>query len=249
MVGIFVLLWGLILGLIVGSTSVGTGLIGTPALMFLFGLPPLYAVGTMSVAGTVMMTSGAVKHFKKGFLLAKIALPFMITSFPTAFVTGLYGQQINDVIPLKWIMGFLIIASSVFLLTRLLVKEKEIEDFQVQPWQVAFSPVLGILSGFLMGATSISGSIILLAFLIVLKLPERYAVGTASIVAGLTLAVSSVAHIISHNVDYHILIPLIPGVIGGAYGGAHLSHKIPVKVIRFALIIILLGAGVGLFFK
>ncbi|WP_028975092.1 sulfite exporter TauE/SafE family protein [Spirochaeta cellobiosiphila] len=246
---LLVLLWGIFLGMIVGSTAVGTGLIGTPSLIFLFHLEPLMAIGTMSVAGTVMMISGALKHYKNGYLQPKIAIPFMITSFPVAFFTGLHGKVVNEYLPLSIIMGVLIIGSSLFLIIRLFRKNEEDASFSIQNWQIIASPLLGVITGFLMGATSISGSIILLSFLIILRLPERFAVGTASIVAGLTLGISSIAHIMSSHVDYSIALPLIPGVVGGAYLGAHLSQKIPVKVIQILLIIILIGAGIAILLK
>ncbi len=242
-------LWGLFVGLMVGFTAIGNGLIGTPGLILLFGLSPLTAVGTIALSGFITMLTSTIQHLKKGNINLRIALPFSVTALPVSFFCALYADEINDILPLRVIIGVVIILSTILLTFKFLIMKSPERDPEVKKWQVVLTPFLGLLLGTLMGATSISGSIIVIAFLIILKLPTPMAIGTTSFVAAISLFVASLAHIQQGHIDWFALAGLVPGVIVGVLLGVHFIDKVPRQALRISILMILVLAGISVIFK
>ncbi len=242
-------LWGIAVGLVVGFTAVGTGLLGTPGLIILFGLDPVVAVGTMSVAAVVMMGAGAAAHWRERNIQVSIALLFLVTAVPASYTAARFARVINEVIPLKTVVGIMIVLSVVLLFYRFVIMRPRPRELHVTTAHLVAAPFLGLVLGSLMGATSISGSIIVISFLLLLKLPAPYAVGSTTLVSTVSLIFSSIAHLQSGNVDGTILLGLIPGVFVGSTIGARFVNRVPRQVLRMAILIILLAAGVMVFLR
>lgn len=240
-------LWGLFVGLIVGFTALGKGLLGVPGLIVLFGVPPVPAVGSMAIAGFLMMLSGAITHGRNGNILLRLAVLFSITAVPASYLTATYANQIGEVFPLETIIGVVIIISVLLLFYRYVIMRAKPRELSVDRWKLIASPFLGIVLGALMGATSISGSIIVIAFIMVLKLPSPHAVGTTSAVAAVSLLVASVAHLQQGNVDWIVVAGLTPGVLIGAALGARYVNLVPRQALRMVILVILFAAGLMVF--
>lgn len=235
--------WGLAVGAVVGFTAIGIGLLGTPGLIVLFGLDPVIAVGTMTVGGFLMMLSGTVQHYRAGNVVTSIALLFCVTAVPVSYLTARYARQINAVIPLRAVMGAVIMLSVALLFYRYIVMRSRPRVLSVEPWKLWLSPLLGALLGLMIGATSISGSILIIACILILRLPSPNAVGITSTVAAFSLLVASLAHIQQGNVAWHVLGGLIPGVLVGAAVGARYAARVPRQALRIAILVILGAAG------
>jgi uncharacterized protein len=240
-------LWGAIVGIIVGFTAVGTGLLGVSGLMIIFGLNPLIAVGTMGIAGFFLMLSGAVQHKKNGNIHIPVALMTAATAVPMAYLTAAFAEQINEVVPLRYILGGIIILSVLLLFYRYFIMKREESPFVYSTWKKFSAPVMGIILGSLMGVTSISGSILVVMFLLIMQMPAAMAVGTTSAVSAVSLLVAGVAHIQGGNIDWQAIMGLIPGALIGAAIGAKFSDRVPVKILRVGILVILLAAGVMIF--
>lgn len=236
--------WGLSVGLVVGFTAIGTGLLGTPGLIVLFGLDPVVAVGTMSVAGIIMMGSGAVAHYREGNVCFPVALLFLITAVPVSYVTARFARAINEIISLNVVVGFVILVSVVLLFYRYMIMQPHPRELEVKLIHLVVTPFLGLALGLLIGATSISGSIILIAFILLLQLPTPHAVGTTTVVSTISLLIASIAHLQSGNIDWSVLLGLVPGVFLGSFTGARFVNRVPRHVLRFAILVILFAAGI-----
>lgn len=239
--------WGIVIGLMVGFTAIGTGLLGTPGLIILFGLEPVTAVGTMSVAAIIMMGTGAVTHRREGNIHLPISLLFMVTAVPASYLSARYARSVNQYIPLTAIVGAVILISVALLFYRYVIMRPRPRELCVTPGQLVAAPFIGLVLGLLMGATSISGSIIILSFILLLKLPSPHAIGSTAFVSTVTLLVASIAHIQSGNIHWSGLIGLIPGVFVGAAAGARYVNRVPRDVLRIGILVILLGAGIMVF--
>ncbi len=83
----------------------------------------------------------------------------------------------------------------------------------------------------------------------VFRLTPRKVVGTDIVHAAILLSAAAAAHMVGGNVDYvlagNILIGSVPGVIAGS----QLSVKWPQGVLRTALALVLIAAGITLFSK
>ena len=237
-------LWGILVGLLVGFTAIGTALVGIPGLIVLFGMPPVLAVGTIAAAGFIMMLSGALQHYRHGNVVPPIALAFAATSVPATFLTARYAADIDAVFPLENTLAIVIVISVILLFHRYVILRPEPRVLEVPRWKLYLAPVLGLILGALMGATSISGSIIVIAFIMVLKLPSPQAVGTTTAVSMVSLGVATAAHISRANVDPPALVGLIPGMAIGAAVGARNVQRVPRQMLRIAILVILLVAAV-----
>jgi len=242
-------LWGLVIGLIVGFTAIGKGILGTPGLMILFGLKPVIAVGTMGLAGVVMMLSSVVAHVKEKNIEWRIAGLFSIAAIPASYLSAHKADAINEVLPLKMVVGVVILISVALLFYRYVIMKPSPRELEVRKWHLCIAPFLGVILGAFMGATSISGSIIVIAFLLILKLPSPIAIGTTSVVAAVSLAVAAFAHISEMHIDWNAFIGLVPGVILGGAIGAEYVRKVPRQVLRYAILVILVVAGVVVLLK
>jgi len=244
------ILWGLIIGLVVGMTAIGTGLLGSPGLILLFGVSPVTAVGTMGLAGVVMMTTGVMTHFKHRNVHLKTALLFALTSIPASWLTATRADQLNELFPLKNIISIILILSVILLGIRFYVLKPNLdEDWTFKTKHYFIIPLIGLILGSVIGATSISGSIVLISFILLLKLPNKLAVGTTSAVSAVTLALASVAHISENHIDWIIFLCLFPGVMTGAWLGAKLAHRIHGKLLRNIIMGILVVAGIAVVLK
>ena len=235
--------WGTLVGLLVGFTAIGTALIGVPGLIVLFGTPPVLAVGTIAAAGFIMMLSGALQHYRHGNVVAPIALAFAVTSVPAAYSTARFAADIDAVFPLENTLAIVIVISVIVLFHRYVIVRPQPRVLELPRWKLYLAPVLGLMLGALMGATSISGSIIVIAFIMVLKLPSPLAVGTTTAVSMVSLGVATAAHVSQANVDLPALAGLIPGMAIGAAVGARNAKRVPRQLLRIAILVILLIAA------
>ena len=242
-------LWGLIVGLTVGFTSIGTGLLGTPGLIIIFNLDPVTAVGTMGITGFILMLSSVIQHLREKNVEIRTALLFSLMAVPASYFAAFNAEKINTILPLKNIIGFIIIFSTSFLFYRYVLMKNKIVELELPNWKLIASPFIGIIMGLLMGATSISGSIILLSLIIFLKFPGRIAVGTASAIACLSLAIAAAAHLQGGHINIQAAGGLIPGVIIGGTIGSKFVSKVPQNILRYAILIILVFAGIMVFLK
>lgn len=238
--------WGITVGLMVGFTAIGIGLLGTPGLIVLFGMDPVTAVGTMTVGGFLMMLSSSVQHYRAGNVVPWIAFSLAATAMPTSYLTARYAQEINAVIPLKSVMAFVLLLSTGLLFYRYVIMRPKPRPLEVARWKLLVAPLLGAGLGVLIGATSISGSILILACILILKLPSPHSVGITSVVAVVSLLVASVAHVQQANVAWGVLVGLLPGVLVGSGIGAFFAGRVPRQMLRIGILLVLVAAGIVL---
>jgi len=246
---IAMLFFGLFLGTVVGMTAIGTGLIGTSGLI-LFGVDKFQAVGTIGFAGVFLMLSSVLKHYKNKNVNIRTAVYFSITAFPMSFICAQYKEQLNGFINLKYVIATAILISVVTLVYKFFIcKKPDVVFFLSTTKSNVTSLILGVFIGFFIGATSISGSMIVISMMLILKMPEKLAIGTTSCIAIVSLIAASAAHISNGHVNWPIFFTFTPTVMVGGYFGAHMAHKMPQKPLRIIILSLLFIAAIVLFMK
>lgn len=172
-------LWGILVGVLVGFTAIGTVLIGIPGLIVLFGMLPVPAVGTIAAAGFIMMVSGARRHYRNRKGLVPIALAFAATSVSGVYFAVRFAADIDVVFPLEKVLAIVIVISVIILFHRYVILRPQPRVMNLTRWRLYQAPVLGPILGALMGG-SISRSIIVIALIMALKLPSPQAVGATT---------------------------------------------------------------------
>ena len=144
-------------------------------------------------------------------------------------------------------LGAVVLVSIPLLIYRYLKVKPGSARGEIGTGSLILSPVLGLVLGALMGATGVTGSITLIAFLLILKLPSPVAVGTTSFVGAVALLVASIAHISAGHVNWLAFAALVPGVMIGAFAGAHFVSRVPRNLLRYSVLGILAVAGILIF--
>jgi len=255
-----IVLFGLGVGFLVGTTGMGGGSLMTPLLIIVFGVQPVVAVGTDLAYAAVTKTVGGIKHLRQGTVKLDIVAWLALGSIPGA-VTGVYildqlraayGDGFDELV-LVLIASALLLTGSLVLIRALFSKnvaEQERDDFKLDLTHRATAVAVGLFVGVVLGITSAgSGVLIAIALILFFKLTPIKVVGTDVFHAALVLWAASLAHLVSGNIDIGLAGNILIGSIPGVWIGSHLAPRLPEAGLRPALAIVLLTSGLSLLAK
>lgn len=249
---------GFVVGLIVGVTGVGGGSLMTPLLVLVFGVSPATAVGTDLLYASLTKTLGGWVHSRNGTVDWKIVGLLSLGSIPAALLTiALLKFLALDEKTLRTLVTSVLSIALLLTATALLLKDwiKKIaqrEDGTVYQLHHRHLPVATIVTGVIVGAlvtvSSIGAGVLGTVALLFLypKLTAVKVVGTDIAHAVPLTAVAGMGHMALGTVDFVLLGSLLLGSLPGIYIGSHLSAKVPEKVLRPILAVMLLIIGVRL---
>jgi uncharacterized membrane protein YfcA len=253
------------IGIVVGLTGMGGGALMTPALVLFFGVPPLTAVSSDIVASAAMKPAGSWVHMRRGTVNWRLVRLLVIGSVPAAFLgvwgaTYLGADRDNVQHLIKTALGAVLVVAALGLAARAYMRLRERAqnaDASATPLpqdrpDVVARPVatiaVGAVGGLIVGLTSVgSGSLIIIALMLLYPaLKASQLVGTDLVQAVPLVVAAAAAHLMFGSVDWAITVPIIIGSIPGAYVGALVSSRASGGLVRRALAVILLAAGLKL---
>ncbi len=247
---------GLIVGFTVGLTGMGGGALMTPVLVLLFHVQPLAAVSSDLVASMIMKPVGATVHARRGTVNRQLVTWLVIGSVPTAFVGVLVlrslgnGQQVQDRIKVALGVALLLAATSIVAKAFVNLRKAHEEARPVTPLVVRPIPTLliGALGGIVVGMTSVgSGSLIIVMLLVLYPtLRANELVGTDLVQAVPLVASASIGHLLFGDFQLGLTTSLLIGAIPGVYVGARVSARANGRLIRRALVVVLMASGLKL---
>jgi hypothetical protein len=235
------ILTGIVLGLIIGLTGIGGGMLTTPVLTIFMGVPINTAVGTSLLFSAVTKIFASGIYIKRGLVCKKLTLLLASGSIPGAFLGSYafhcfldkYPAVAHKVIPA--FIVFMILASCIFSYYRMFSKSERIANFDIRNKPLLI-PIIGLVVGFDIGFTSVGAGVIVASILLALcpMNPSRI-IGT-DIVHGFILSIfAGGLHYSFGGVDTDILFKLLQGGIFGVILGSLISPYLPQKPFRFAL--------------
>ncbi|GAB7563083.1 sulfite exporter TauE/SafE family protein [Methylobacillus methanolivorans] len=254
------ILSGFAVGFLVGITGVGGGSLMTPLLVFLFGFKPVVAVGTDLLFAALTKTGGVWVHhgthksvdWKVVGLLSAGSLPVSVATIYVIKHLMAIGKEITGVI--TYSLGIALILTACALLIRSIImrnKQREVEEGTTSTGrftgktQVAATILTGMVLGALVTLSSVgAGALGTIAILLLYpKMSTLKVVGTDLAHAIPLTAIAGIGHWTLGHVDFTLLGSLLIGSLPGIWIGSHLSAKIPEKVLRpiLALILLLIG--------
>jgi uncharacterized membrane protein YfcA len=254
-----VILFGLGVGVLVGTTGIGGGSIMTPLLILVLGTKPVVAIGTDLVYAAITKTVGGWRHLRKGTVSLGVSAWLAVGSIPGSVggvvllhaLHRMWGDGFDDFV--LWAVAAALMLCGVATLGRaVLLRGVDGEtDEPVMDRRLKLSAVaLGLSIGFVLGVTSAgSGSLIAVGLILIFHMTPHRVVGTDVFHAAVLLWAASIGHIASGNVDYGLMLNLLAGSIPGVWIGTAWSGKIPQPVLRHALGIVLITASFGLMTK
>jgi len=243
------ILVGFAVGILIGLSGVGGGVLLLPVLIFGLRVPALVAVGSDALFNFFTKIPAGLLHFKKGTVRRKIVLALATGSVPGSicgvkllmYIRHIYGDGVNNFI--KSAVGVLLIVIPLLLLFQRRIEESVAHR---PPTAKSFAGMvaIGLVAGFLVGMTSVgSGSIIMMLLLLFYSFPPKVNVGTDIVHAVILTGVTGFLHFRLGNVDPGLVLSLLIGSIPGGLLGSHLATRVPMLWLRRILCALLLLTG------
>ncbi len=162
------ILVGFVVGVLIGLSGVGGGVLLLPVLIFGLRIPAIVAVGSDALFNFFTKVPASLLHLKKGTVRKKVVLALACGSIPGSIagvkllmhIRHLYGDGVNNFI--KSAVGVLLIVVPLLLLFQKRIEERVAHR---PPTMKGFAgmALIGLVAGFLVGMTSVgSGSIIMM---------------------------------------------------------------------------------------
>ncbi len=243
------ILVGFVVGVLIGLSGVGGGVLMLPVLIFGLRIPAIVAVGSDALFNFFTKIPAGLMHLKKGTVRRKVVLALAVGSIPGSicgvkllmYIRHLYGDGVNNFI--KSAVGVLLIV-----IPLLLLFQKKIEESvgSRPPTMKNFAgmALIGLIAGFLVGMTSVgSGSIIMMLLLLFYSFPPKVNVGTDIVHAIILTGVTGFMQFRLGNVDSGLVVSLLIGSIPGGLLGSHLATRVPMLWLRRILCALLLLTG------
>ncbi len=243
------ILVGFIVGVLIGLSGVGGGVLLLPVLIFGLKIPAIMAVGSDALFNFFTKVPASLLHLKKGTVKGKVVLALAIGSVPGSIcgvkllmhIRHLYGDGVNNFI--KSAIGLLLIIVPVLLLFQKRIEEKVSHRPPTMKGFAGMS-LIGLVAGFLVGMTSVgSGSIIMMLLLLFYSFPPKVNVGTDIVHAVILTGTTGFLHFRAGNVDPTLVITLLIGSVPGGLVGSHLATRLPMVWLRRLLCALLLITG------
>ena len=244
------ILVGFVVGILIGMTGVGGGVLMLPILIFGLGYSPIVAVGSDALFQFFTKIPAGLLHLKNGTVRRKVVLALAAGSIPGSYggvkllmyIRLVYGSTSLNVF-IKMAVGVLLIV-----IPTLLLLQKNIEDHIANrpPTMKGFAGmvVIGLTVGFIVGMTSVgSGSIIMMLLLLFYSFPPKINVGTDVVHAVILFGVTGWLQSKAGNVDPRLVVSLLIGSIPGGLLGSHLATRVPMLWLRRMLCALLLITG------
>ncbi|HEU4965215.1 MAG TPA: sulfite exporter TauE/SafE family protein [Bacilli bacterium] len=249
---------GFVVGLLIGLTGMGGGLVMTPMMIFLFGVNPTVAVGTDLLYASITKLFGAWQHWRQQTvdwavvkLLAQGSVPGALGGVLTMmFLQGAFHESVESIVGKT--LGFTYLLVALLMLWRFFRKPKQVEvraDGQPVPPRRKML-LLGVVAGYVVGLTSVGSGTLFMAFLVLIyPIAIARLVGTDIVQAVLVTGVAGIAHFAIGNVNLLMVGQLLIGSIPGILIGSRMTTKVPEVAVRTTLFLMIFLSGFKMLLK
>jgi hypothetical protein len=251
---VILVLVGFVVGVCVAYSGVGAGALTTPALLFM-GFDASIAIGSDLLFSLGTKVSALVANFHRRAVDTRLLLALSGGGVPGAVVgvllnSWLHGRYephyLNHV--LRVAVGCALLVSAGVILFRRHNDESAPQERAALPtgWLI----LVGFFVGLMVSLTSVgSGSLTLpLLLLIVPSMRLRPLVGTDIAFSVLMLVPAILGHWRVGDVDARLSAQLLVGAIPGTFVGAALATRLPGRLFRVFLALVLCACGLVLIF-
>jgi uncharacterized membrane protein YfcA len=232
-----VFLIGAIGGLLAGLLGVGGAVIQLPLLTTFAGLSLKEAAG-LTVVQVVASSLVSWWAFRRERL---VHLPLAMTMGAGAALGGLAGGAVSGYLPERALelvfLGAVLAALALLLLPPL---DTPAPSDKMPHYNPLLAAGLGLLVGALAGLLGAGGGFLVVPLLLgVMRLPTRLAIGTAPVVVLLGGAAGFAGKLLGGQVEPRLAAALVLGASPCAYLGARLGQRLPPRVLRLMLGVLL----------
>ena len=250
---------GFFVGLVVGLTGVGGGSLMTPLLIFLFGLKPHLAIGTDLLFASFTKLSGSIQLARHRVIDWRVVGQMALGSVPASLTTlwvlrevGPGSAAVQHVMTTT--LGVALLLTAVASLYKAILGKQSQgasanlngDPTHARHWSLPV--LLGAVIGALVTLTSVgAGAIgVLVLMLLYPALPLRRIIAADFAHAVPLPLVAGLGQASLGSVDWRLLLTLLAGSLPGIWVGTHLVRKLPDRLIRSLLSLLLAYAGAKL---
>ncbi len=230
---------GLVVGIIVGLTSVGSGALMTPVLYLDFSkvLTHAQAVGTATAQGTVTKFSASARNYLKKSLNTGYAFTIAVTGVPMAVIGAFLTKIATSYTQFQAVLAVVLIIAAVSIIYQVKVKKRNVyadpkvdTGFKWKGW------LIGAYVGLIAGVTGIStGSLMVASLILILKFKPHTAVNVAIFEGGIILLAATITQIYLGNVAFLATGLLVLGGIPGILIGNHYKDSIGERILAYGV--------------
>ena len=224
-------------------SSVGHGgASGYLAVMAFFAVAPVTTRPTALILNVFVASIGAFQFYRRGHFDRKVFLSFAAASIPFAFVGGMI---LLPTPVYKNILGAVLLFAAFRLAWNFASETKEI-----RPPKIWIALLVGAFVGLLSGLIGVGGGIFLTPILLLMNWTKAK---TAAGISAMFILVNSVAGLLGNYGQVALLQPdvvfwIIAAIFGGIIGTTLGSQYFNTLTLRRALAVVLVIAGIKLFF-
>lgn len=247
---------GFFVGMIVGMTGVGGGALMTPALVLLFGVHPATAVGTDLLYAGITKAVGAAVHGRNRTVdwrittrLAAGSLPASVMTLAVLHFLGISGESAASIISKA--LGVALIFTALAIVVGLRAGARPSEADDKLPRGATATVALGVALGVLVTISSVGAGAVGVTALMALypRMPIMRIIGSDIAHAVPLTLVAGLGHVWLGSVNWAMLGSLLLGSIPGIVIASHYAPRMPDRLLRPALALILAIVAVKLLLK
>lgn len=241
------------MGVLVGLTGLGGGIVLLPVLISVLGVSPIVAVGSDAVINCLTKIGAGALHWRQGNVSWPLVRNLAYGSVPgaiigvmlLAWVRATHGNGVNDF--LRATIAVLLVVIPIGYLFKLRSSVPPVSFSLLQEEKYRFGVTLiGFFAGILVGLTSIgSGSVILLLLLLLVfyGFPPAMMVGTDIIHAVMLAGLTGLLQFRLGNVDVVLVLCVLIGSVPGGLLGAYLTNHVSSSRLKQILCGLLMAVG------
>ena len=175
----------------------------------------------------------------------------VLGAYAVNFIKHHYAGVVDGIL-YRAVGGALVLVAILLIAKVFMKRDKDypIANIDMSTWRKIATVSIGAATGFLIGLTSVGSGTLLGMFLILFyPLAMRRVVGTDIFHAMLLLGATALAQLRFGNVDLWMVGSLIIGSVPGVIAGSQLTAKVPTRLLRVCIAVVLCASGVILIGK
>ncbi len=237
------ILLGFLIALAIGLTGVGGGVITAPLLILSLGMPATRAVGTALLFVAAVKTFAVPMYIYRGQVDWRTLGAMLAGGIPgvlagTVLLSGAEARGLNELV--LGVVGVTVVVSATLTLVRCFRQAKYGHGRRRLTSLGAASAAIGLEVGFSSAGAGALGTVALFQFT---ELSAAAVVGTDLLFGFVLSALGGSFHFASGTYDPAITVKLIAGGIAGALVGAQAACRMPARVLRIAVSLVLVVLG------
>jgi uncharacterized protein len=243
---------GLLAGLFGAIVGLGGGVVIIPILTLIFNVPIKSAVAISLISVCATSIGGAARYLAAGKADFRLGLFMETTTVAGAIGGGMIALLVKPSV-VAILFSLLLFYTGISMFLKKEEKHNLATDYEhnepvgaIKYVVLALSFVGGVISSFL----GVGGGVIKVPIMnLILKIPIKISAATSTYMIGITTAAGSLVYLVKGMVDYQMAAPLILGTYLGSSAGARLSTKIDAKIIKYALVIVIIYSAITISMK